>query len=53
MEYDPENIDEDFLIEDILQRAFIDEILQKQESKLDFDYYKLALKKGKLIQIKK
>jgi len=53
LEYDPENIEEDFLIEDILQRAFINEILEKQESKLDFDYYKLATKKGKLIQIKK
>ncbi len=52
-EYDPENIDEDFLIEDILQRAFIDETLEKQDSKLDFDYYKLASKKGKQIQIKK
>lgn len=52
-EYDPENIDEDFLIEDILQRAFVDETLEKQESKLEFDYHKLALTKGKLIQIKK
>lgn len=52
-EYDPKNVDEDFLIEDILQRAFIDGILDKQDSKLDFDYYELASKKGKLIQIKK
>ena len=52
-EYDPENIGEDFLIEDILQRAFIDEILDGQESKLDFDYYKLVLEKGTPIQMKK
>lgn len=52
-EYDPENTDEDFLIEDILQRAFIEGTLDKQESKLDFDYYKFASEKGKLIQVKK
>ncbi len=52
-EYDPENIYKDFLIEDILQRAFIEGTLEKQESKLDFDYHKLISKKGKLIQIKK
>ena len=52
-EYDPENINKDFLIEDILQRAFIEGTLEKQESKLDFDYHELASKKGKPIQIKK
>lgn len=52
-EYHPENNDEDFLIEDILQRAFIDEILIKQDSKLDFDYHKLATTKGNIFHIEK
>lgn len=52
-EYDPSNIHKDFLIEDILQRAFIDGLLENKESKLDFDYYKLASEKGKLIKVKK
>ena len=33
-EYDPINIREDYLIEDIFQRAFMDGILEKQPSKL-------------------
>lgn len=53
VEYDPENVDEDYLIEDILQRAFIDGTLEKQDSKLSFDYEKAALKKGNLIHIEK
>ncbi len=42
--YDPEHVKEDYLIEDILQRAFVDGILEKQESKLDFNYYQLGSK---------
>lgn len=53
VEYDPENIDEDYLIEDILQRAFIDGYLERQESKLSFDYAKTASKKGNRIHIEK
>ena len=53
VEYDPENVDEDYLIEDILQRAFIDGTLEKQDSKLSFDYEKTALKKGNLIHVEK
>ena len=53
LEYNPENNNEDFIIEDILQRAFIDEILEKQTSKLDFDYHELSLKKKSLIYIEK
>lgn len=46
-EYHPETVNEDFLIEDILQRAFIDENLKKQESKLNFNFTKILLdKKG-------
>jgi len=42
--YDPINNREDFLIEDILQRAFIEGSLEEQESKLDFDYLELSKK---------
>ena len=42
--YDPINNKEDYLIEDILQRAFIDGILEEQPSKLDFNYLELSKK---------
>ncbi|SNR15352.1 DUF4294 domain-containing protein [Tenacibaculum jejuense] len=46
-EYQPELANEDYLIEDILQRAFIDEALELQEPKLEIDSYKiLEQKKG-------
>lgn len=41
-EFDPENDKEDFLIEDILERAFQDRKLDRQEPALDYDYYDLA-----------
>lgn len=41
-EYHPESVNEDYLIEDVLQRAFIDERLPKQKHKLDFDFPKIA-----------
>jgi len=37
-EYHPEHINEDFLVEDILQRAFINEQLPERSSKLDFNF---------------
>ena len=40
--YDPIHNKNDFLIEDILQRAFTAGTLQKQPSKVDFDYYELG-----------
>lgn len=40
-EYHPETINEDFLIEDILQRAFQEDKLVNQESKLNFDFPKI------------
>lgn len=43
-EYDPVHNKEDYLIEDILQRAFIDGILEEQPSKLDFSYLELSKK---------
>ncbi len=41
-EFDPFNIKEDFLIEDILERAFQDGKLKRQDPALDFDYYDLS-----------
>jgi hypothetical protein len=41
-EYHPESIHEDYLIEDILQRAFAAGQLERQESVLDFDYATLS-----------
>jgi hypothetical protein len=42
--YDPMNNNEDFLIEDILQRAFIEGVLEAKPSKLNIDYVKLTEK---------
>jgi hypothetical protein len=41
-EYDPANVAEDYLIEDILQRAFVAGFIEEQESKLDFNYLELS-----------
>ena len=43
-EYDPSAIKEDFWIEDILQRSFQNDILEPQDSALDFDFYSLTNK---------
>ena len=43
-EYNPALNREDYLIEDILQRAFMNAILEEQPSKLDFNYLKLSKK---------
>lgn len=53
LEYNPAEVNEDFMIEDILQRAFIDGRLEKQDSKLDFNYVKIAADKGNRIHIEK
>lgn len=42
--YDPENDKFDYVIEDILQRAFVDGVLEEQPSKLDFNYMELSTK---------
>jgi hypothetical protein len=48
-EYSPETINEDFLIEDALQRAFLEGKLQGQKSKLNFDFIKvMADRKAKI-----
>jgi len=39
--YDPEKVYEDYLIEDILQRAFSEDRLERQDTALDYDLYSL------------
>ncbi|TXG39291.1 DUF4294 domain-containing protein [Seonamhaeicola maritimus] len=43
-EFDPENVKEDYLIEDILQRNFQSGRLEAQKSAIDFDFYDLTEK---------
>ncbi len=43
-EYHPESSELDFLVEDILHRAFLNNSLKETQSKLNFDYYKLTNK---------
>lgn len=43
-EYQPNLVHEDYLIEDVLQRAFADGALQRQDSKLSFNYADLSNK---------
>ncbi len=43
-EFHPESIHEDYLIEDILQRAFAASRLERQDSALDYDYASLSNK---------
>ncbi len=52
-EYHPESVAEDYLIEDILQRAFNDMTLERQESKLDFDFEELSQKYDDFIEIQR
>ena len=40
-EYNPDTEALDFIVEDILQRSFLNGTLEKQESKLSFDYFDL------------
>lgn len=46
-EFHPERVHEDYLIEDILQRAFALDRIEKQPSALDFDYASLTNKWNK------
>ena len=52
-EYHPESIHEDYLIEDILQRAFAASQLVRQESVLNYDYASLTNKWAKREKEKK
>jgi len=45
--YDPKNNQEDFLIEDILQRSFMNDLLEPQATALDFEYVELTDKWSK------
>ncbi len=50
-EYHPELNNEDFLIEDVLQRAFQSDKLVYQDSKLPFDFKKLISEKSNYIDV--
>lgn len=50
-EYHPETINEDYLIEDVLQRAFIDGALEKQNSKLNFDFQQIITERKSEINV--
>jgi len=52
-EYHPEDVNEDYLIEDILQRAFQDGVLMKQETKLNFNFQKVIAEKKAEINVEK
>ena len=43
-EYNPKEIKEDFYIEDILMRSFMDGVIEKQPHALDFNYFDLKNK---------
>lgn len=50
-EYHPETLNEDYLIEEVLQRAFIDGALEKQKSKLNFDFQQIITEKKSEINV--
>lgn len=50
-EYHPKTINEDFLIEDILQRAFLDDKLKEQKTKLKLDFSKIIIAKKAQIDV--
>ena len=52
-EYDPVNVAEDYLIEDILQRAFVAGIIEEQKTKLDFNYLELSSKEIEIPELPK
>ncbi|WP_298763696.1 DUF4294 domain-containing protein [uncultured Polaribacter sp.] len=49
--YNPAVVNEDFLIEQILQRAFEDGRLIAQKSKLEFDFLEIATKKKSVVNV--
>ena len=50
-EYQPEFVNEDFLIEEILQRAFQNGFLELQNTKLNFDFSKVIFEKKSKINV--
>lgn len=51
--YNPALVNEDFLIEDILQRAFMEDKLKEQKPKLDFNYKEIVLSNTREIDVEK
>jgi hypothetical protein len=43
-EYDPVSVREDYMIEDILQRAWRDNLIELKDSKLDFNFFQIPKK---------
>jgi len=52
-EYHPESVAEDYLIEEILQRAFIEITLERQETKLSFNFEELSKNRKEFIEIER
>jgi hypothetical protein len=50
-EYHPASVNEDYLIEDVLQRAFLEEKLPAQKSKLTFDFAKISSERKGAIDV--
>jgi len=50
-EYHPETVNEDFLIEDVLQRSFQEGKLKTQISKLNFDFAKIIIQRKAEINV--
>jgi len=51
LQFNPEHINEDFLVEDILQRAFSVEALEEHSSKLPFNFEKIYATRGGQIDV--
>lgn len=52
-EYHPETENEDYLIEDVLQRAIIEEVIEAQEPKLKIDSYAILSAKNGSVDVEK
>ncbi|MGY0426842.1 MAG: DUF4294 domain-containing protein [Polaribacter sp.] len=50
-EYHPESVNEDYLIEDVLQRSFQEGKLEEQKAKLNFDFPTIILKNKARINV--
>lgn len=50
-EYHPETVNEDYLIEDVLQRAFQDDTLERQKSKLTFNFVEIIAQRKATVNV--
>ena len=50
-EYDPKKNNEDYLIEDVLQRAFTDGSLPQQSSRLQFNFLEIAQERKSIVDV--